>query len=163
MISMRLIGFRSSILLLAAVCSILCGCESMESVGSTVKDRFSGVPPKVRTVDGNPRQVYEAARQAMEGLGYEFTSGGPAQGRLEGLSRIGEGDNFRSSRQRSISIHLQDMDGGKVEVQVQMTEIVEEDSNRSTKPATETSLRDSPAFDIFFSELERCLPAAKAK
>jgi len=118
----------------------------MESVRGTVRDRFSGVPPKVRTVDGNSRRVYEAARQAMERLGYQFTNGGPAQGRLEGLSRIGEGDDFRSSRQRSISINLEDLDGGKVEVQVQITEIIEEDFDRSAMPPTETPLLDSPAF-----------------
>ena len=161
---MNPMALRSSILLLAAVCGLLAGCESVESVRSTMRDRFSGVSPKVRTVAGNPRLVYEAARQTMERLGYEFTGGGPAQGRLEGLSRVGGGDGIRSSRQRSISIHLQGLDDNKVEVQVQMTEIVEEDFNRSTRPATETPLRDSPAFDIFFNELERNLPAAvKAK
>jgi hypothetical protein len=160
---MRPISFRSSILLLASVCGLLGGCESVDSVRSTVRERFEAVPPKVRTVDGNQGQVYEAARKAMEKLGYQFTNGGPNQGLLEGLSRIGGGDDFKSSRQRSIKIHLQSVDGGRIEVQVQMTEIVQEDFDRSAMPATETPLRDSAAFGIFFDELEHCLPAVRAK
>ena len=161
---MRLLAFRSSILVLAVLCGVLGGCVSVESVPATVKDRFEGAPPnRVRTVDGNQRQVYEAARMAMEKLGYHYTSGGAAQGRLEGFSKIGEDDSFRSSRQRSISIHLQTLDGGKVEVQVRLTEIVEDDSNRSAMPATETPLRDPAAFDVFFENLEQCLAPAGAK
>lgn len=162
-IRMRLIAFRSSIVLLAAVLGLFSGCDSMESMRSSVKDRIGGVPPKVRTFEGNQRQLYDAARKAMETLGYQLSSGGPAQGRLEGLSRIGGGDDFRSSRQRSISIRLQELDGGRVEVQVQLTEILEESSNRSAMPATETPLRDPAAYDVFFEELERSLPTAKAK
>jgi hypothetical protein len=160
---MRLAAVRPSILLLAVACAVLGGCESVESVGNTVKDRFSAIPPKARTVEGDPRQVYEAARLALGKLGYHFAGGGAAQGRLEGYSRIGEDSDFRSSRQRSISIRLQALDGGKVDVRVQMTEIIEDDSNPSAMPATETPLRDSPAFDVYFDELEHCLAIIKAR
>ena len=162
-IRMRPIAFRSLILLLAVVSGLLAGCGSMESMRGAMKDQISGVPPKVRMVDGNQREVYDAARRAMEKLGYRFTSGGPAQGRLDGLSSIGGSNDFRSSRQRSISIHLQGLEGGKVEVQVEMTEIIEEDSDHSAMPATETPLRDPTAFEVFFDELDRCLPAGKAR
>ena len=78
-IRMRPIAFRSLILLLAVVSGLLAGCGSMESMRDAMKDQISGVPPKVRMVDGNQREVYDAARRAMEKLGYRFTSGGPAQ------------------------------------------------------------------------------------
>ena len=154
---------RSSFLLLLLVCGFFGGCESVDSVGTTVRDRLGGLPPTVRTVDGNSRQVYVAARRAMESLGYRFTGGGPAKGRLEGLSRISEDNDFRSSRQRSISIQLEGADSGKVDVQVRITEIVEDNSNRAAMPATEAPLHDSAAYDVFFEELERCLAAAGAK
>ncbi len=161
---MRPAAYRSSILLLAvAGAALLGGCDSVESVRSTVTDRFAAVPPRVRTVDGDSRQVYEAARLALGKLGYRFAGGGAAQGRLQGYSRIGEDSDFRSSRQRSISIRLQALDGGKVDVQVQMTEMIEDDSNPSAMPATDTPLRDSPAFDVYFDELEHCLAVIKAR
>jgi hypothetical protein len=146
-------------LLLAAIWGLLAGCASIDSV----KDRFAGVPPKTRLVQGEPRQVYDAARLAMEKLGCEFVGGGPAQGRLEGLSRIGGGDSFGSARQRSISIHLQPLDGGSVEVQVLLKETIEDNFDRLNNPAVETTLRDSASYDAFFAELERLLQAQKGK
>jgi hypothetical protein len=152
-----------TLVLLAAAWSLVAGCASVESVRSTVQDRFTGAPPKIRLVEGDARQVYEAARLTMEKLGYQLTSGGPAQGRLEGLSRIGGGDDFKSSRQRSVSVHLQPREGGSVEVQVRLSEIVEDSFNRLANPATETPLRDSPGYDAFFEELERQLQSRTGK
>ncbi len=136
------------------------GCSSMETMRETMQERVSSVPPTVRTVEGNRRQVYEAAFRAMTRLGYQFTSGGPAQGRLEGLSRIGSSGDLQSSRQRTIAVHLEDLDGGKVEVQVKMTEIVEEDFGRATASPTEAPLRDPVAYEAFFEELNRQLSGA---
>ena len=152
-----------SLILLAAVWGFLGGCTSLESMRDTVKDRVAGVPPKVRVVEGESRQSYEAARLAMEKLGYRFASGGPAQGRLEGFTRIDGGRDFGSSRQRSISIHLEPLDGGKIEVQVLLTEIAEEDSNRAAGAPVETPLRESASYDTFFAALERQLQGAKGK
>jgi len=149
--------------LLIVAWSLVAGCASIESVRSTVQERIEGVPPKVRLVQGEQHQVYEAARRAMDKLGYEQTSGGPAQGRLEGLSHIGAGDNFRSSRQRSISVHLLPREGGAIEVQVQLKEIIEDSYDKLANPATETPLRDSAGYDAFFEELERQLQGGKGK
>jgi hypothetical protein len=143
--------------------SLVAGCASIESVRSTVQERIEGLPPKVRMVQGESRQVYEAARLAIDKLGYQQTSGGPAQGRLEGLSHIGGGDNFRSSRQRSISVHLLPREEGNIEVQVLLEEIVEDNYNKLANPATETPLRDSAGYDAFFDEMERQLQGLKGK
>jgi hypothetical protein len=153
----------SLFVLLAAVGGLLGGCESIESVRDTVKDRVSGVPPKTRVVEGESRQIYEAARLAMERQGFHFAGGGPAQGRLEGLTRIDGGREFGSSRQRSISIHLEPLDGGRTEVQVLLTEIVDEGSERAAGGPTETPLRESSGYDTFFAELERQLQGDKGK
>ena len=129
----------------------------MESMRTTVTDHIAGAPPRTKVVGGDLHQVYDAARQAMKKLGYEFTTGGPAQRRLEGHTRIGGGDDFRSSRQRAVVVHLEELEGGRVEVQVQMTEIVEENFSRGGMPATETPLRNPAAYDAFFDEIERLL------
>jgi hypothetical protein len=143
--------------------SLVAGCASIESVRSTVEERIEGVPPKVRIVQEERRQVYEAARLALDKLGYQQTGGGPAQGRLEGLSRIGGGDDFRSSHQRSISIMLVSRDDGSTAVQVLLHEIVEDSYDKLTNPATETPLRDSAGYDAFFDELDRQLQGLKGK
>lgn len=144
----------SPILPLVAAWVLWAGCESLHSVRESVRERIVGVPPHVRVVQGDEKQVYTAARLAMTNLGYEMTRGGPAQGELEGLSRIGGGDDFRSARQREITINLQPGADGNIEVRVWLKEIVESDFNRTSNPATETPLRDEAAFDTFFDTLQ---------
>jgi hypothetical protein len=155
---MKTTSFHGYWILLAVLLILGGGCTTMDSVKSEMKERIITVPPRIRVVNGDVRQVYEAARQAMEHFEYRFTEGGVAQGRLEGLSRIEGNGGFGSSRQRSISVHLEALDGGRVEIQVKMTEIIEEDSDRSAMSATETPVRDSVAYDAFFDEIERRQP-----
>jgi len=150
-------------LLLAAAWGFSAGCARFESMGGSMQERMSSTPPRARVVEGEFRQVYEAARLAMLKLGYEFSGGGPAQGRLEGQSRIGGGDDFRSSRQRTISVHLQPAGSRTVEVQVLLTEIIEESFSRAANPATATPVRDPTGYDVFFDELERQLHGRKGE
>ena len=151
------------LLLLVATGALLAGCESLHSMRESVKDRIVGAPPHVRVVNGDEKQVFTAAKLAMAKLGYDFVRGGPAQGLLEGLSRIDSGATIRSSRQRSITINLQPGTEGTVEVQVWIKEIEESDFDRASNPATEVPLRDSAAFDVFFDTLQQFLQGAVAK
>jgi hypothetical protein len=148
----------SCCVLLAVAVGLSAGCASFESV----KDRFTPAPPQTRVVQGEPRQVYDAARLAMEKLGYTFVGGGPAQGRLDGLSSIATGGSFGSAQQRSISIHVRPAEAGSVEVQVLIKETVESNADRSSGAATERSLRDPAAYGTFFVELARQLQGRKA-
>jgi hypothetical protein len=155
--------FRQSWILFAVLFGLCAGCDSVDSVRTTMQDRISAVAPKARTVSGDKHQVFEAARRAMEKCGYQFTGGGAAQGRLDGLTRIEGGDDLRSSRQRAISIDMDDLDGGRVDVHVKIKDIVEGDFGRSAMPATETPVRDPAVYDAFFDEIEHQLktPAAE--
>lgn len=141
--------------LLLLVLPCICGCTSIDAVRTRVKERIVGVPPTVRTVVGSMPQVFQAARRVMVRFGYKITESGPAEGRLEGLSRVLSNDNFVSSRQRGIKIQLLKLDGGQVEIQLRMAEIIEESTNRSGMPATETPVRDPSIYDAFFDEVNR--------
>ncbi len=138
-------------LVLAA--AVLGGCSQFESV----RDRFSPPAPQVRVIQGEPRQVYDAARQAMERTGYQFTGGGPAQGRLDGLSAISRGGSFGAAQQRSIEIQLAPAETGSVEVKVLIKETIEREGDRSSGTATEQALRDPAAYDSFFALLQQLL------
>jgi hypothetical protein len=140
--------------LVVAISALLAGCESIHSMRESVRQRIVGVPPHVRVVPGNEKQVFAAARLAMAKLGYQTVRGGPAQGELEGLTRIGGGDDFRSSRQREITINLLPGEAGVIEVRVWLKEIVENDFDRAANPATEMPVRDAAAYDAFFDELQ---------
>jgi len=144
-------------IVLAVAGIVLAGCTQFESV----KDRFTPAPPQSRVVRGEPRQVYDAARLAMEKIGYQFANGGPAQGRLEGISAIARGGSFGAAEQRSITISLRPAEAGQVEVRVLIKETIERDSDRSTAMATEESLRDPAPYERFFGLLEQLLKSGK--
>ena len=142
------------LVLVVAIAALLAGCESIHSMRDSVRERIVGVPPHVRVVQGDAKQVFAAARLAMTKLGYQMVRGGPAQGELEGLTRVGGGDDFRSSRQREITINLLPGQAGVIEVRVWLKEIVESDFDRASSPATEAPVRDAAAYDAFFEELQ---------
>ena len=149
--------------LVVAMAALLAGCESLQSMRDSVRERFAGVPPHVRVVKGDEKQVFAAARLAMTKLGYQYVRGGPAQGELEGATRGVASDDFHSARQREITINLLAGDGGTVEVRVWLKEIVENDFERASNPATEMAVRDAVAYDAFFDELELRLQGVAGK
>ncbi len=142
---------------LALATALLAGCSQFESV----KDRFTPTPPQSRVVRGEPRQVFDAARTAMERSGYHYTGGGPAQGRLEGQTEIAQGGSFGAAQQRFIEIRLQPAEAGSIEVQVLIRQTMEREGDRSTGTATEQALRDPAAYESFFELLNSLLGAAK--
>ncbi|OHE82986.1 MAG: hypothetical protein A3G75_08375 [Verrucomicrobia bacterium RIFCSPLOWO2_12_FULL_64_8] len=137
---------------------LLFGCATVGDLRDAVKERLVG-EPKVKVVKADVRAAFEAARQAMEHLGYQYVRGGPAQGELEGLTRISGGGASRSARQRSISIRLRALDGESTEIRVLLKEIVEADSGDLT---TQTPLRESPGYEVFFVEVDRRLKGVKS-
>ena len=151
------------LMLAVAIAALLAGCESMHSIRDSVRERFTGVPPHVRVVKGDEKQIFAAARLAMAKLGYQYVRGGPAQGELEGATRIGAGDDFHSARQREITINLVPGEPGMIEVRVWLKEIVESDFDRATSPATEAPVRDAVAYDAFFDELQLRLQGVAGK
>lgn len=147
-------------LVLAAGWGLLAGCES---VRDSVRERFTSMPPQMRVVPGDAKQVFAAARLAMARFGYSMVRGGPAQGEIEGVTRIGGGEDFRSSQQREITIQLEALGNGSAEVRVLIKEIVEDQFSKVSNPATETSVRDVSVYDAFFEELQRQLQGVAGK
>ncbi len=144
---------------LAFTAVLLAGCTQFESV----KERFTPATPQVRVVKGGQRQVYDAARLAMEKLGYRVTGGGPAQGRLEGLSEISRGGSFGAAQQWSIAIRLEPAEAGSVEVQVLIRQTVEREGEGQSGTATDQALRDPAAYESFFQRLNLLLGSGQAE
>jgi hypothetical protein len=91
-------------------------------------------------------------------MGYRFVRGGPAQGELEAISRVGSGETLGSARQLSMKVALRaTLDEKGTEVSVRLTEILEADSSNRAGQATETPLRDPPQYDVFFRRLGQAL------
>jgi len=107
--------------------------------------------PKQRTFAADQRPVWLAARKAVDDLDYHFEKGGPAEGRLEALSKVSRGEDQGSERQIRLKVTMQPAPESGTVVEVSLTEIIEENSSTQPGFATETPLLDTPLYSVFFN------------
>jgi hypothetical protein len=156
-----MITLRSLFLLLG--CLALCGCSAVSDATSRVRDRVAGRDEtRVRTFSADQRTTYLAVRAAAEQMGYRFVRGGAAQGEFEGIGGVGRGESVHSSRQLAMKAQLERNLDGSTQVSVRFTEIIEADSSKRPGMATETPLRDTPQYEVFFRAVERTLEPQKS-
>lgn len=148
----------SRFLLVLVACLGLSGCESARHDFATgVREKFSGPVYTVRVFPGESRAIFDAARGAVEQLGFRITRSGAAQGVIEGLSALDSDDRLRGTRQRAIKVRLTPLAAGGTEVAVLFTEIVEDDFSKGAGQGTETTLRNHPLYEVFFNGLNQAL------
>lgn len=148
------------ICLVALVAFAVTGCESMSDAASSVREKFAErAAPQSRTYPAAQRAVYDAVRTAAGQMGYQFVRGGAAQGNFEAVSRVRGGDAAGSSRQLAMKVKLENAVEGGTVVAVRITEIIEADSSNRAGVATETPLRDTPQYEVFFRAVEGALKA----
>jgi outer membrane lipoprotein SlyB len=141
----------------------LVGCESMSDAATAVREKFAArEAPKVKTYTAEPRVTYEAVRAAAAHMGYRYVRGGPAQGEFEGLTGVASGEQTGSSRQLAMKVRLEKTLEGGTEVRVRITEIIEADSSNRAGQATESPLRDTPQYEVFFRRVQEALEGAGA-
>jgi len=143
---------------IAACCAalFLAGCESdlHDSVESVLSAREA---PRSRVFQADQKATYEAARAAADQMGYRYVRGGPAEGELDALSGISNGDDVGSSTQISMKVRMAPGGESGTEVTVSFSEIMEANSSNQPGMATETPMRDTPLYEVFFRSLQQAL------
>jgi hypothetical protein len=149
--------------LLLAACAasaLLAACDSdsdfSDSVHHALTEREA---PRSRVFQADQKATYAAAKAALDQMGYKFVRGGPAEGRLEALSEISGGDEAGSSRQISLKARMAYEPGTGTTVTVAFAEIIEENSSNQPGMATETPMRDTPLYEVFFRSIKQALEA----
>lgn len=141
-------------LFLASVFAVA-GCGSFSEVTSTVRERVAQRDEsRTRSYPAAQRVTYDAVRAAAQQMGYRMTRGGAAQGIFEAVSGIGRGEGL-GSRQLALKARLEPNPEGGTQVTVRITEILERDPTNRPGQATETPLRDSPQYEVFFRAVEQ--------
>jgi hypothetical protein len=148
-------------LALASCCSalLLSGCESdlSDSIHSVLSEREA---PRSRVFQADQKATYAAAKAAVDQMGYRFVRGGPAEGKIDALSGISGGDDTGSSRQVSMKVRMEYAPDSGTTVTVSFAEIMESDSSGQPGMATETPMRDTPLYEVFFRNVQQALQAA---
>jgi hypothetical protein len=141
-------------LCLASGFLVLAGCDSLPS-GSG--GRLGPAPATTRIFQGTSRAVYDAAKASLAKMEFRVTKGGPAAGRIEAVSGLKSDESLRSTRQITMSIHISDLGDGTCEVSAVLKEAIEEDSVERQGFVTQSTLRDTPYYEVFFSGLGQVL------
>src|SRR5205823_3015086 len=104
------------------------------------------------------RTAYEAVRLAANQMGYRILRGGAAQGELEAVSGLASNDSLKGARQIAMKVKLHAATDTTTDVTVHLTEIIESDAS-AARPglATETPLRDTPQYEVFFRDVQQAL------
>ncbi|MFA6287974.1 MAG: hypothetical protein WC661_11375 [Opitutaceae bacterium] len=145
---------------LAGLILALAGCGSVGTDFKTsVSEKFAGPTYRTKVVAADGRAAYEAAKQAAEKLGFRVTGGGPAQGRIEALSGLSANDSLQGARQLALKVKLSPVTAGGTELAVLLTEQVQDDFNKGAGQVTETPLRETALYEVFFRTVEQALAA----
>ena len=148
-------------LLIAAIA--LVGCETLEDATSSMRDRLSArEATRSKTYAPPPRVVFDAVKLAAANMGYRQTRGGAAQGEFDGVSGVGPGEVIGTAQQRTIKVRLTSTLEGGTNVAVRFTEILESDSGTGRGLGTETTMKDTPLYEVFFRNVQSELDARPA-
>jgi hypothetical protein len=140
------------LLLLTCAAFALTGCDSVPSMSTRVRERFTPVPPQTKEFDGDVRTVYFAAQQAFKRL--DFNLSRSSLGHVEASSRINTSAAFRDSRQLVATVDLRETAPGKVEAAMILVEQVE---GEGIGGPSQQPLRQHGFYETYFAMLQEVL------
>lgn len=137
----------------------LSGCGSLgDAAGGFRQQLAERDAGQTRVFAAPARDVHDAARTAAGIMGYQIVRAGAAQGILDAVSRVGAGEFAGTARQISMEVRLNASEAaGGTEVTVRLVEILEADSRNRAGQATQSPLRDTPQYEVFFREVSRAV------
>ncbi|RXK56706.1 hypothetical protein ESB00_12800 [Oleiharenicola lentus] len=121
------------------------GCES-----TSFSDRLTAVPPQTQVVDGDVEGVYFAAQKAFKRL--DFVLVRSTMGRIEAASSIKTSETFGDSRQTVARVRIIQLEPGKSEVELSLTQEVGSASLGGTR---QEALREHSFFQTYFATLQQ--------
>jgi hypothetical protein len=150
-----------SSLFLLALLGLIAGCED---ISDTLRNYIPNKPsPVVRIFKADSRTTYAAAKNALSQISFHYVSGGPAVGHLYAISDVTAGDTQGSSHQFTLKADFHNLiDGSGTEVSLNLTEVIEADTQRHQGMGTESGLNDTALAKIYFRAIEQSLGSNSA-
>jgi hypothetical protein len=143
-----------------AVClsALLWGCNSdvKDEVRSALGPREA---PRSQVFQADRRAAYDAVKAAVDAMDFRFVRGGPAAGELQAMSGVASGDEPNSARQIVMKVRLSPAGDAGTQVEVSLIETLEANSPGPQGMATQTPLRDTPLYNVFFRDVQKALDA----
>lgn len=148
--------------LLPACALLLClgmtGCESVRSdLSAGVREKIHGPVFQTRVFAGTQRDVFEAARASVAGMGYKITRSGAAQGVIEAFNALSTGETLKTTQQLRLQVRISPVAEG-CEVAALFTQMLENDFNKGRGQATENAVKNTSLYDVLFGRIAGNLP-----
>lgn len=135
------------LLVVLSLFAFLAGCASR-----SFTDRVAVVAPQTHVVDGDLERVYFAAQRAFKRL--DFVLIRSSMGRIEAASAIRTSEAFGDSRQTVARVKLEQLEPGKCEVQLSLTQAT---SSASMGGTHQEAVRDNGFFPLYFAMLQQVM------
>lgn len=133
---------------------LLAGCESAD-LG--LRDRFQPAPAVSHILAAAPEAVFAATREFLPTMGFRVTRSRSSSGIIEGVSRVQVAGDMRGARQTTVKIVFAPTLDGETEIQVWMTEVIEDDYDKRAGMGTQTPLRDASLYKALVHGISRQL------
>lgn len=146
------------VLILSVLSVMLAGCET---VGERIRGKFGPAPSRAEVYTADQARTFAATKAVVEQLGFRILRSGAAQGRIDAVSSMRTEDNFRGVRQLDLKIRLEPTLDGGTEVRVTLTELIQDDYNKSSGMGMAVPLRDTPVYAVLFREIGQALGEAE--
>lgn len=140
-------------LLLGGLWLGLAGCESTGGLG----ERLRLVEPARRSFESPVAPVFTSARQALQRMGFKITRASASSGRIDAVNAVRADAALRGSSQIDVKIVIESNLADGSEMQVWMTEVVEDRFTQAGGLGTRTPLRASPLYQVLFRETAKGL------
>ena len=129
----------------------------MPAIQPWLRERFKPAPAVAHVLAAAPDDVFTAARDFLPAMGFKVTRSRPRTGIIEGVSRVQVGADMRGARQATVKIVLTPTLDGGTELQVWMTEVIEDNYDKSPGLGTQTPLRDPSLYKALVHGISRQL------
>lgn len=140
------------------LCLVMTGCESVRSdLSAGVREKIHGPVFQTRVFAGTQRDVFEAARASVAGMGFKITRSGPAQGVIEAFNALSTGETLKTTQQLRLQVRISPVAEG-CEVAALFTQMLENDFNKGRGQATENAVKNTSLYDVLFGRIAGNLP-----
>ncbi|HRP04362.1 MAG TPA: hypothetical protein PLV87_05580, partial [Opitutaceae bacterium] len=135
------------------LCLVMTGCESVRSdLSAGVREKIHGPVFQTRVFAGTQRDVFEAARASVAGMGFKITRSGPAQGVIEAFNALSTGETLKTTQQLRLQVRISPVAEG-CEVAALFTQMLENDFNKGRGQATENAVKNTSLYDVLFGRI----------
>jgi len=145
---------RITVFALLAVMIGLTGCESL---GERLRAKFTSEPPRVKLLTVGYEQTFETTKLVLSEMGFRSIRGRVSSRKLTGVSRVNANDELSGASQIFVRVEFIDTVPGETEMQVWMTELVEDEFTQSGGYGTQMPIQGDLLYNMLFRSVELML------